>query len=235
MGLSLYFGFKIFRVSVKLLLKSDVTRVEVVGHGHIFPLNFSIVAPFTESSFIEELIIQKFGTTRLDPSQLYSFLSTDSLVQSKFEGPELISGSLSNDNQQNQSIDFNSQALGRKLVLCGLLSDQDLEELLDRFHPYSNTQRFGEFLRLNLNIPFQILDFFLTKSLASLDFNTLKLGERLLSLGLVSQSSIEQALEHQRVNGGRIGDILVAKNAINRQLTDFFAELELNESGQFVI
>ena len=185
-------------MSVKLLLKSDVTRVEVVGRGHSFPLNFSIIAPFTESSFIEELIIQEFGTTRLDPNQLYSFLSTDSLVQSKFEGPELIAGSLSDDHQQNQFIDFNSQALGRKLVLCGLLSDQDLDNLLERFQPFSNTQRFGEFLRLNLNIPFQILDFFLSRGLSNLDFNKLKLGERLVSLGLVSQSSIDQALEHFR-------------------------------------
>ena len=222
-------------MSVKLLLKSDVTRVEVIGYGHSFPLNFSIVAPYTESSFIEELIIQEFGTTRLDPNRLYSFLSNDSLVQSKFEGPELVSGSLSYDHDANESSDFNSQALGKKLVLCGLLSDEDLEELLDRFQPYSNTQRFGEFLRLNLNIPFQILDFFLTKSLASLDFNSLKLGERLSNLGLVSQSSVERALEHQRINGGRIGDILVAQNAINRQLTDFFARLELNEYGQFII
>ncbi|MAJ28585.1 hypothetical protein CBD41_04090 [bacterium TMED181] len=222
-------------MSVKLLLKNDVTRVEVVGYGHSFPLNFSIVAPYTESSFIEELIIQEFGTTRLDPNQLYSFLSNDSLVQSKFEGPELVSGSLSYDHKENQSSDFNSQALGKKLVLCGLLSDEDLDELLDRFQPYSNTQRFGEFLRLNLNIPFQILDFFLTKSLASLDFNSLRLGERLSNLGLVSQSSVDQALEHQRINGGRIGDILVTQNAINRQLTDFFARLELNEYGQFII
>ncbi len=222
-------------MSVKLLLKSDVTRVEVLGQGNTFPLNFSIIAPFTETSFVEELIIQKFGTTRLDPNQLFTFLSSDPLVQSKFDGPELISGSLSNENHINQSVDFNSQALGRKLVICGLLSDQDLDELLDRFQPFSNTQRFGEFLRLNLNIPFQILDFFLTKSLANLDFNSLKLGERLVSLGLVSQSSIDQALERQSISGGRIGDILVSHNDINPQLTDFFAQLRLNESGMFVV
>ena len=219
---------------IKILLKSDVTQIELIGQGHKFPLNFSIVAPDSEASFIEELIIQEFGTTRLNPNNLYTFLTSSSLVQSKFDGPILISGSLSKNKDSIESGNFNSQPLGRKLVLCGLLSEEELNVLLDEFQPFSYTQRFGEFLKLNLNIPFQVLDFFLSNNPSNLDFNSLRLGERLVSLGLVSESTMEGALEFQCVNGGRIGDILVSQDGVNPKLTDFFAGLKLTESGKFI-
>lgn len=218
---------------VRLLLKSNATRVELIGQGHIFPLNFTIIAPESEALFLEELIIQELGTTRLNTETLYNFLSVNLLIQSKFEGPVLISGSLS-DQSNLKSDDFNSQALGRKLVICGLLSEKALEVLLNEFQPFSFTQRFGEFLRLKLNIPFQLLDFFLSPSASNLDFNSLRLGERLVSLGLVSESTMDKALEFQRVNGGRIGDILVNQNGVKPELADFFARLKLTESGTFL-
>ncbi len=60
-------------MSVRLLLKSNATRVELVGQGHIFPLNFTIIAPESEASFLEELIIEELGTMRLNPEALYNF------------------------------------------------------------------------------------------------------------------------------------------------------------------
>ena len=43
-----------------------------------------------------------------------------------------------------------------------------------------------------------------------------KLGERLLEMGLINQAQFEYALEFQRSNGGRLGDILVSLEFINK-------------------
>ena len=40
------------------------------------------------------------------------------------------------------------------------------------------------------------------------------LGELLVAQGLVTDSDVDQALEHQRENGGRLGDCLVALDLI---------------------
>ena len=219
---------------VKFLLKRGVTRAEIVGVGHKSPLNFSVLAPFSEVAFIEELIEEELGTLKLDPAGLFDFLSSNTLLQSKFESPKLIFGSLDGD-ENDDCKQFRNQTLGRKLVISGLLTDNQLDELLDEYKPFAGSQRFGEFLKLKLQIPWKALEFFLDSSMNDeSDFNRLRLGERLVELGMVSQSSLDDALETQKQIGGRIGDILVEKKAINPELADFFSKIKLGATGEII-
>lgn len=56
---------------------------------------------------------------------------------------------------------FKRQTLGNKLVQAGVLDIEELEQLLEDYRPFAETQRFGEFLRLNLQVPPQMLDLLL--------------------------------------------------------------------------
>lgn len=220
----------------KILLTNDHTKIEFVGHGEAPPLFFNVIAPFCEAAFFEETLEQQFSTFRIHPNALFDFLLNDTFVQSKFIGPEWLIAYKENP-EPRDNIDFHRKNLGQKLLTAGILDPSQLNSLLDEFQYYSQSQRFGEFLKLKLDIPYQVLDLFLsTPSLPVEEFNGLKLGSRLVKMGLVSENILAEALAYQSNNPSkRLGDILVEKKAINPNLADFFSTIKINKSGQITV
>lgn len=220
----------------KILLTSKNTKIEFMGFGDSPPIFFNVIAPSSETAFFEELLLEKFSSLKIDPEALFSFLSSDEFVQSKFDGPLWIQKFNAN-RSVNTNTSFAQQNLGKKLLISGIVNTQELDLLLDEYQPFAQTQRFGEFLKLKLDIPFQVLNFFLdSSSLSDDEFNGMKLGARLVKMGLVSEQVLIEALDFQKHNSSlRLGDILVAKKAINPNLADFFSRIRVGQSGQLVL
>ena len=220
----------------KVLLSNDQTRVEFVGHGENPPLFFSVIGPFCEAAFFEETLEHQFSSLRIHPHALFDFLLNDSFIQSKFKGPEWLIEYKENSEDIDNS-EFYRKNLGQKLLTAGIIDISQLDALLDEFQYYSQSQRFGEFLKLKLDIPYQVLDFFLnTPSLPVADFNGSKLGARLVQMGLVSDNILQEALAYQaNYPTKRLGDILVEKEAINPSLADFFSSVKINQSGEITV
>ncbi len=214
-------------------LTSPQVQLELVANGHSPRLPFQVIGPPTEVAFIEELLEEQFGSLTVNPKQLYAFLSTDSWVREFFQAPQILEGDLDACTDSAGNGNFQSQALGTKLVQAGVLELKELEQLLEEYRPFAETQRFGEFLRLNLQIPPQILDLLLNPTLFDEQgFNEKRLGERLLELGAISKHDLDQALHQQRQQGGRIGEILAAKGHISPVMARFFSMARVNERGE---
>lgn len=216
-------------------LSSDHVQVELVANGQSHRLPFQIVGPSTEVAFLEELIEERFGSLSVNPAELFGFLEQDSWIKDFFQPPQLLEGDLSASmgQQTTTSGSFNSQTLGNKLVQAGVLDMEELEQLLEDYRPFAETQRFGEFLRLNLQVPPQILDLLLNPALLNEQgFNEKRLGERLLELGTITQDQLDEALAEQSRNRGRIGEILAQKGYISATMARFFSLAKVNQQGE---
>ena len=177
------------------------------------------------------MIEERFGSLNVNPRELFNFLEQDAWVREFFQPPQLIEGEL--DSQARPDGKFNSQALGSKLVQAGVLELDDLERLLEDYRPFAATQRFGEFLRLNMQVPPAVLDLLINPELFDQQgFNEKRLGERLLEVGAIDSEQLEAALADQRIRGGRIGEILAAKGAISPTMARFFSEARVNARGE---
>lgn len=184
---------------------------------------FQVIGPVTEVAFLEELIEEELDSLTINPKQLFSFLIQDTWVQEFFQKPQLIDGNLDGSSSP-ASISFSKQTLGIKLVQSGILEQEELDQLLEEYRPFAETQRFGEFLRLNLQIPPQILDLLLNPAAFSEQgLNEKMLGERLLELGVINQEQLDQALAEQTRNKGRIGEILASQGHISPTMARFFS------------
>ena len=215
-------------------LISDQVQVELVANGSSQLVPFQVIGPTTEVAFLEELIEESFGSLTVNPAELFQFLSNDSWVNDLFQPPELLEGDLEASAYNTAtSGTFQSQTLGNKLVQAGVLDLDDLQQLLEDYRPFAATQRLGEFLRLNLQVPPQILDLLLNPSLMNEQgFNEKRLGERLLELGSISQEQLDEALLEQRLQGRRIGEILADKGYISKTMARFFSLAKVNERGE---
>jgi len=192
-------------------LSSEQVQLELVANGLAARLPFQVIGPTTEVAFLEELIEEQFGSLTANPKELYSFLGNDPWVQEFFQPPQLIEGDLEASGAPRADASFHRETLGNKLVQAGVLEVDELEQLLEDYRPFAETQRFGEFLRLNLQVPPQILDLLLNPALLNQQgFNEKRLGERLLELGTISQEQLDEALAEQARTKGRIGEILAA-------------------------
>ena len=214
-------------------LTSPQVQLELVANGQAPRLPFQVIGPTTEVAFLEELIEENFGSLTVNPQQLYAFLGQDSWVQEFFQPPQLVEGDLNAAAGASGNGSFQSQTLGNKLVQAGVLELEELEQLLEDYRPFAETQRFGEFLRLNLQVPPQILDLLLNPALFDEQgFNEKRLGERLLELGAITSEQLNQALEQQRQRGGRIGEILATNGHISPTMARFFSVARVNERGE---
>ena len=216
-------------------LSSEQVQVEIVANGQSQRLPFQIVGPSTEVAFLEELIEERFGSLSLNPAELFGFLTEDPWIKDFFQPPQLLEGDLEASMRQNDANagNFNSQTLGNKLVQAGVLDIEELDQLLEDYRPFAETQRFGEFLRLNLQVPPQILDLLLNPALLNEQgFNEKRLGERLLELGTISQEQLDEALAEQSRSRGRIGEILAEKGYISGTMARFFSMAKVNEQGE---
>lgn len=222
---------------VHIELSSETARVDVIGNGSGHDLRFSFLGPTPEVAFIQEVIEEHFKTLDIQAKELFAFLEVDPWLRSVFGKPTLTSGSLDPGDQTVKADDFNRLALGRKLVIAGLINEQELSHLLNEFDTFSGSQRFGEFLKLKMHIPHQVIDFMLGLSNDDLSrFNAQRLGERLIAMGLINQQSLEQALQQQAAQPDRqrLGDILVELGAITPELAEFFSRVTINDDGASV-
>lgn len=214
-------------------LTSSQVQLELVANGQAPRLPFQVIGPTTEVAFVEELIEERFGGLTVNPKQLYSFLTEDVWVREFFQAPVLVEGDLDSLATAGATGTFHSQTLGNKLVQAGVLDLEELDQLLEDYRPFAETQRFGEFLRLNLQVPPQIIDLLLNPSLFDdQGFNEKRLGERLLELGVINAEQLEQALAEQRQQGGRIGEILASYGHISPLMARFFSMARVNERGE---
>lgn len=213
-------------------LSSDEAQIQLVATGPGSELSFMVMGPTTESAYIEELLEQEFGSLTLNPAKLFRFLSESPWIRDYFQQPQLVEGDLETALHPVES-EFRHQPLGQKLVTSGLLDLKELEELLTSYRPYAQTQRFGEFLKLNLQVPQALLDFLLYPDIyGDQGFNDQRLGERLVSLGCLSESQLEEALQVHQQSGRRIGEVLAEQGLITETMARFFSKAKVNSNGQ---
>lgn len=214
-------------------LSAPQVQLELVANGAGARLPFLVVGPSTEVAYLEELLDQEFGTLTLNPAELFRFLESNSWVSDFFQAPELMEGDLEASAVPAGGDNFTSQPLGNKLVQAGMIELEELDELLAAYRPFAETQRFGEFLRLNLQVPPQVLDLLLNPSLVDQQgFNEKRLGERLVDLGCISREQLDAALAEQQQSGRRIGEVLAAAGVISETMARFFASAKVNARGQ---
>jgi len=214
-------------------LSSEHVQLELVANGMAECLPFQVIGPTSEVAFLEELIEEEFNSLSANPRQLFLFLGEDPWVTRFFQQPQLLEGDLEASSKPPGNESFSRQTLGNKLVQAGVLEVAELEQLLEDYRPFAETQRFGEFLRLNLQIPHQILDLLLNPALLTEQgFNEKRLGERLLEVGTISQAQLDEALAEQSSSKGRIGEILSAKGYISETMARFFSLARVNERGE---
>ena len=217
---------------IQLRLPTESHHVDLVANDMAANVSFQVLGPNTEVAFVEELICQKFGSLKVSPSQLFDFLQTDAWVNDMFGPVALLRGDLNSNADQRKKNRFQDQPLGIKLVEAGLLSPQELDQLLIDYQPFAQQQRFGEFLRLNLAVSAEVIDFLLNPSASFEDgFNEKRLGERLVELGLISASILDQALEQQKTSGQRLGEILNEAGALSPQAAKFFSDVHVDQAG----
>lgn len=212
-------------------LESSKAQIELLANGSGVKLSFMVIGPIIESSYIEELLEQEFGSLTANPREVFEFLCHSPWVQDRFRGPEIVEGDLE-AHSSSEIQEFSQQPIGQKLVICGLLSVEELEELLEAYRPYAQNLRFGEFLKLNLQVPPALVDFLLSSdSHKEKYFNEQRLGERLVSLGCLNQTQLNDALEAQRNNNKRIGEILAEQGLISETTAAFFSRAKINANG----
>ena len=218
---------------IQLRLPTQGHHVDLVANEIAPNASFQVLGPNTEVAFVEELICQEFGSLKVSPSQLFEFLKNDSWVRDFFGPVALIRGDLNCDTVSNKSERFEEQPLGLKLVRAGILTQNELETLLVEYQPFSQQQRFGEFLRLNLSVSSQVMEFLLNP-LSSFDdgFNEKLLGERLVELGLLEPSILNKALDIQHNSGKRLGEILADLGVLSAQAANFFSNVRISEAGK---
>jgi hypothetical protein len=212
-------------------LSSEQVQLELVANGNSARLPFQVIGPTTEVAFLEELIEESLGSLTLNPRELFGFLGSDPWVIEAFQAPLVVEGDLNAAASTDTS--FKRQTLGNKLVQAGVLDIEELEQLLEDYRPFAETQRFGEFLRLNLQVPPQMLDLLLNPALFDEQgFNEKRLGERLVETGCITSEQLDQALDLQRSKGGRVGELLAELGFISPTTARFFSLAKVNEKGQ---
>ena len=212
-------------------LSSEQVQLELVANGSTARLPFQVIGPTTEVAFLEELIEEDLGSLTVNPRELFAFLNQDPWVRDAFQPPQVVEGDLNAAASTDTS--FQRQNLGNKLVQAGVLEIEELEQLLEDYRPFAETQRFGEFLRLNLQVPPQMLDLLLNPALFDEQgFNEKRLGERLVEMGCITPEQLDQALTLQRSKGGRVGELLAELGFISPTTARFFSMAKVNEKGQ---
>lgn len=214
-------------------LRSGSARVEIAGHGTGSNLRYTFFGSAPQVAFVEELVQDAFGPTSPPPSELLSFLNTNEWVQKVFGTAELIQGTL-NETSHTSDSSFEKLELGQKLVFSGLLTQDELDQLLQEYLPFSGSQRFGEFLKLKMCLPHKVIDFMLGLTPDEFQqFNTKRLGERLMAMGLIDEAILEKATATQArmASRPRIGDVLVSMGAIKPEQADFFSKLIVSDDG----
>ncbi len=216
---------------LRIRLPAPQVQLELIGTGRGNRQPFQVLGPTTEVAFVEELLEQQFGGLTINPAELFSFLGSDPWVQERFSAPELVDGDLNATDTGEQT--FQRQTLGDKLVQAGFLEIDELEKLLEDYRPFAGTQRFGEFLKLNLQVPPQLLELLLNPTLFDGGgFNDKRLGDRLVELNVISPEQLQSALAVQKQGGGLLGEVLAKQGLLSERMARFFSKAQINAKGQ---
>jgi hypothetical protein len=212
-------------------LGSDQFQVELVANGNSSRLPFQVIGPTTEVAFLEELIEESLGSLTLNPRELFEFLDSDPWVKGAFQAPQVVEGDLNAAARTDTS--FERQNLGNKLVQAGILEIEELEQVLEDYRAFAETQRFSEFLRLTLHVPPQVLELLLNPALfGEQGFNEKQLGERLVMMSLITIEQLDQVLSLQCSEGGPLGELMAERGFISPTTARFFSLAKINEQGQ---
>ncbi|MCP9793063.1 hypothetical protein KBZ20_14720 [Vulcanococcus limneticus Candia 3F8] len=216
---------------LRIRLPAPRVQLELIAPGRGQRQPFQVLGPSTEVAFVEELLEQQFGSLTINPTELLKFLSTDPWVREQFSEPQLVEGNLAVSEQQEST--FHRKTLGDKLVQVGVIDAAELDRLLEDYRPFSGSQRFGEFLKLNLQIPPALLDLLLNPALFDeAGFNDKRLGERLVEIGVISEEQLREALAAQKAGGGLLGEVMAAKGHISDVTARFFSKARISGDGQ---
>ena len=221
---------------IQLRLPTEGHHVDLVANESSANVTFQVLGPNTEVAFVEELIFQEFGSLKVSPSQLFEFLKNDLWIRGFFGSVILLRGDLSCDLAPCKTVRFEQQPLGLKLVRAGILTQTELDTLLIEYQPFSQQQRFGEFLRLNFSVSSKVMEFLLNP-LSYFDdgFNEKRLGERLVELGLLEPSMLTKALDLQNNSGKRLGEILAELGVLSVEAVNFFSEVRISAEAKLDI
>ncbi|MEI6830261.1 MAG: hypothetical protein WCK64_10515 [Synechococcaceae cyanobacterium ELA445] len=215
---------------LRIRLPAPQVQLELIATGRGNRQPFQVLGPTTEVAFVEELLEQQFGSLTINPSELFDFLSTDPWVKERFSQPQLVDGDLKQ--HLTQEVSFQRQTLGDKLVQAGILDIDELEKLLEDYRPFASTQRFGEFLKLNLQVPPALLELLLNPTLFDGGgFNDKRLGERLVELNVITADQLQGALDAQKQGGGMLGEVLAKQGLISDTMARFFSRAQINAQG----
>ncbi|MEN9224167.1 MAG: hypothetical protein Q6L60_14675 [Thermostichus sp. HHBFW_bins_43] len=114
-----------------------------------------------------------------------------------------------------------AELIGQVLVQAGLLTEAQVQVALQD-QSYCGV-RFGEILVTRGWIKQETVDFLVEQWPALLSRqDKMPLGECLQAAGLLTPAQVEQAIREQRINGMRIGAVIVLNGWLKKTTVDFF-------------
>ena len=215
---------------IKISIRSNSSKVVLFSRGDSTTSRFSVSGPICESSYVEQVLIDSFGCLDISPSDLFDFLQSNSQISDHFQSPILEYGTLQPlVFNQSESI-FRDLSLGQKLIKAGFIDQSLLDYCLSQYQANAHKMKFGEYLKINLIVPPALLDLFLDPPKSKdLSFDDMRIGTKLLNLGIISTAQLEEALNFQLNSSKRIGFCMVELGFLSQQQLDFFLDFQLSD------
>jgi len=215
---------------IKISICSRFSKVVLFTRNDFISTKFSLSGPLCESSYVEQVLIDSFGSLVIPPSDLFSFLQTNHHITTYFESPQLEIGSLEPPLLDLSESLFRDLSLGQKLIKAGFLDQLALDQYLSDYQPYAHKMKFGEYLKINLLVPPALLDFFIdSANTPDSSFDDMKIGTKLLNFGIISRIQLEESLKLQLNTSRRIGSCMVELGFLTQQQLDFFLHFQLSD------
>nr|WP_137006781.1 hypothetical protein [Synechococcus sp. UW106] len=224
-----YFYIRLVAV-IKISLCSSSSKVVLFTRSDFISTKFSLSGPICESSYVEQVLIDSFGSLVISPPDVFSFLETNHQITKYFDPPQLEVGSLQSARLDRSEPLFRDLSLGQKLIKAGFLDQFSLDQYLSDYQAYANKMKFGEYLKINLIVSPALLDFFLNSSkIPESSFDDMKIGTKLLNFGIITRVQLEEALKLQLNTSNRIGSCMVELGYLSQQQLDFFLYFQLSD------
>ena len=215
---------------IKISLCTGSSKVVLFTRSDLTTSEFSLSGPLCESSYVEQVLVDSFGSLAIPPSDLFAFLESNVMITDYFDPPNLEVGELHPSlSDQTESI-FCQLSLGQKLIKAGFLDQSSLNYHINEYQTCAHKMKFGEYLKINLVVPPALLDFFLdsTISVAS-SFDDMKIGTKLLNIGIITPSQLQESLKLQLKNSNRIGSCMVELGYLSQQQLEFFLNFQVSD------
>lgn len=217
-------------IVIKISIRSNSSKVVLFSRDDFTTSRFSVSGPIGESSYVEQVLIDSFGCLDISPPDIFDFLQSNPQITDHFQSPIVEFGTLQSlEYDQSESI-FRDLSLGQKLIKAGFLDQSSLDYHLSQYQVNAHKMKFGEYLKINLIAPPALLDFFLDSPKSSdLSFDDMKIGNKLLNIGVISRAQLEEALNFQLTTSKRIGSCMVELGFLSQQQLNFFLDFQLSD------